>query len=349
MQTVMLYATNQLVKGFTQLLIMDLQRLDTYAFDPKFEKILYVLQKGVSDTQFAHLDDEFRSFLKENELVFTCSEADVFPEMIKSYESLGIIENVIIELNEMTSCYLQDMSKMIDLLTVQACFVRIKSTTKEQLTQFLVLLNSSTLRSMELAIDANLYKDIEGKEDFWIELLRSFPRVKRIVVFSAGSDKVLRYFQDAFIVFRKNEFPTFNREKRVSKERLHINQELYFNNHSYNSYFSHKLFIRGDGSIMNAPEYAQVFGNIENPDAVSGIQSIIRSSIFQKYWRVKKDDIEVCKDCEFRYMCVDSRLPKQKDNGHWYFDTECRYNPYIGKWEDEEGYQTLKECGIFVS
>lgn len=58
--------------------------------------------------------------------------------------------------------------------------------------------------------------------------------------------------------------------------------------------------------------------------------------------------IDVCKDCEFRYMCVDAAIPNKRKDNSWYRSSECNYNPYISKWNNEEGYKTLSECGIIV-
>lgn len=65
-----------------------------------------------------------------------------------------------------------------------------------------------------------------------------------------------------------------------------------------------------------------------------------------KIWFSKKDSTDVCKDCEFRHMCVDNRLPHQRTENEWYHQTECNYNPYIAKWQGEEGYRNLAECGV---
>lgn len=31
------------------------------------------------------------------------------------------------------------------------------------------------------------------------------------------------------------------------------------------------------------------------------------------------------------------------------FNTECNYNPYIAKWQGEDGYLSLKDSGIQIS
>jgi hypothetical protein len=75
--------------------------------------------------------------------------------------------------------------------------------------------------------------------------------------------------------------------------------------------------------------------------------NLLKSTKLTKYWNVRKDNTDVCKNCEFRYFCLDDRIPdiRPKDNS-WYYKTECNYNPYIAKWKDEDGYKTLEECGI---
>jgi hypothetical protein len=63
-------------------------------------------------------------------------------------------------------------------------------------------------------------------------------------------------------------------------------------------------------------------------------------------WFLKKSDIEVCKDCEFRTVCFTNNLPLKNEQGGYYLESECTYNPYIGKSVGEIGYKNLKECGV---
>jgi hypothetical protein len=53
-----------------------------------------------------------------------------------------------------------------------------------------------------------------------------------------------------------------------------------------------------------------------------------------KNLEVFKDEIAICKDCEYRYMCVDSRLPLyQNEDNLWVLEGECNYNPYTSEWK----------------
>lgn len=84
---------------------------------------------------------------------------------------------------------------------------------------------------------------------------------------------------------------------------------------------------------------------IDNVD-IESLKKIFVNSDNTKLWNVHKELVDVCKDCEFRHMCVDNRLPYQRKDGSWYHKTECNYTPYICKWKDEKGYHTLEECGV---
>ena len=63
--------------------------------------------------------------------------------------------------------------------------------------------------------------------------------------------------------------------------------------------------------------------------------------------KIKKDDIDVCKDCEFRYICTDCRSIIKDLNYRYSQPVKCKYNPYLGKWEGEEGYVPVEECGTY--
>ncbi|WP_081748220.1 SPASM domain-containing protein [Aquimarina megaterium] len=79
-----------------------------------------------------------------------------------------------------------------------------------------------------------------------------------------------------------------------------------------------------NGDIQQSPFTDKVFGNIET----KSLLSIISNQTFQEYWDIPKDKIEVCKDCEFRYVCNDGRMPLKRDDKMYYFEEICTYNPY---------------------
>ncbi|MFT5820082.1 MAG: hypothetical protein ACI8ZM_001316 [Crocinitomix sp.] len=80
------------------------------------------------------------------------------------------------------------------------------------------------------------------------------------------------------------------------------------------------------------------------------IDKLSRSQIIEQikenrpvHWDFKKDTIEICRECGFRYMCNDSEMVVVGQDGARYRKAECDYNPYIDKWKGDKDYLSLKE------
>lgn len=71
-------------------------------------------------------------------------------------------------------------------------------------------------------------------------------------------------------------------------------------------------------------------GNINN------LHKVNLSDLETEYWTIKKDDIDICKDCEFRYICSDCRVQVEHKYAR---PNTCIYNPYTNKWEGQSGYE----------
>ncbi len=72
---------------------------------------------------------------------------------------------------------------------------------------------------------------------------------------------------------------------------------------------------------------------LENYGSINkiSIEEIIKTENFKKFDKITKDQIKVCKDCEFRYICTDCRVFVE-GNIHSK-PLKCNYNPYKTKWE----------------
>ena len=62
-----------------------------------------------------------------------------------------------------------------------------------------------------------------------------------------------------------------------------------------------------------------------------------------------KENIEVCKNCELRYICCDRRIPRTSKKGLSKYENECEYNPYISKFYYEKDFESLKDSGITLN
>jgi|SRR5690554_2234541 len=196
-------------------------------------------------------------------------------------------------------------------------------------------LNKYNIHSVLIVLDfeKSYFTDAFG------ELIMNLPFNKKLIVFNSPFEK---NFEDTMYFTKKTKICGYN--KSINEFRVNIT--LHSESQAHHTYFNRKLYIGPNGEIKNAPECEDSFGFIQDLDNPDQLKSIIQTPEFQKYWFVHKEISDVCKDCEFRHMCVDNRLPYQRKENEWYHKIECNYNPYIAKWEGEEGYKNLAECGV---
>jgi len=72
------------------------------------------------------------------------------------------------------------------------------------------------------------------------------------------------------------------------------------------------------------------FGNIKN----TTLQKVLKHPDLKKYWNIKKDDVAVCKDCEFRHICTDCRAYTENPDDIYSKPLKCGYNPYTNVWKE---------------
>ncbi|MHA1919668.1 MAG: SPASM domain-containing protein [Promethearchaeota archaeon] len=88
-----------------------------------------------------------------------------------------------------------------------------------------------------------------------------------------------------------------------------------------------KICITKDGEVRPCI-YSQIsIANIFN-DNIERIFEKIKT-----YWEITKDKVEVCKNCELRYVCFDCReIARIKTNNLYAKNPYCQYNPIKGTW-----------------
>lgn len=113
-------------------------------------------------------------------------------------------------------------------------------------------------------------------------------------------------------------------------ELFEINVDAFLESTQYNSCLNKKISIDSEGKIKNCPSMPEDFGSIKDKSLVD----VSQNPIFKKYWRINKNEIETCKDCEFRHICSDCRA-HIKDNKNIYSKPlKCHYDPYTATWEN---------------
>ncbi|MCW3103436.1 MAG: domain peptide maturase, grasp-with-spasm system [Bacteroidetes bacterium] len=347
-----LFAGCILQKGYNSYVICDLQRKRIR----RIPKTLYFLLETFKNHSLKQIKDSFRhqhdttideyfNFLHENEFGFFCSrqQSRLFSDIDLSFDHPSIISNAVIDINKQSPFSLAHVLALLDDLHCRHIQLRFTGDyTAKELIGLLKSAESYPHNSIDVIF--NYSASISIKE---ILAIYSFPFVSELRIFNVPEKKIKGlqelsendpiYFHSGGIA----ESPS-----ALSIENMQLNIRLFSESQKHHTYFNRKLYITAGGEIKNAPQCPEIFGNVQDQKS---LRQIAADAEFQKYWRISKEMTDVCGDCEFRNMCIDSRLPKQRSKGKWYHETECSYNPYISKWKGEEGYRTLEESGVTSS
>lgn len=119
-----------------------------------------------------------------------------------------------------------------------------------------------------------------------------------------------------------------------SKPNFATSEKKFFSNLRCNPCLSNKIVVTEHGDVLPCVfSRKTILGNIVE----SNLEDILSSDEAVKVRLMNKDEILICKDCEYRYACSDCR-PLAEDtfqaekSDELYPDPRCTYNPYTGEW-----------------
>ncbi|RST27564.1 grasp-with-spasm system SPASM domain peptide maturase [Chryseobacterium lacus] len=165
-------------------------------------------------------------------------------------------------------------------------------------------------------------------------IIKSNNKINRLIYFGCSENKHEKYL-NRIISYVIDEIINEKNCGVISSNYFNSNLETYTLSINHNSCLHKKISIDAEGNIRNCPSMPQSFGNIKD----TTLEEALEHPDLKKYWNLTKDHIEVCKDCEFRYICTDCRAYTERthENSEG-LDTskplKCGYNPYTGKWEE---------------
>jgi SPASM domain peptide maturase of grasp-with-spasm system len=95
----------------------------------------------------------------------------------------------------------------------------------------------------------------------------------------------------------------------------------------FNTCLNQKVGIDVAGKIKNCPSCTTCFGDA----GATPLADVVKLDAFRRVWSVAKDQVKVCRDCEYRYICTDCRAFTQ-DGDPLGKPAKCGYDPYTGQW-----------------
>lgn len=328
------------VEGYRNIVFCDLDRQCFHSYPKsKFQNLPRPLTEKINwkNLKAEDLESGALTFLKEKKMLMTeeslVSSQYILPSVFYRWRSPSLITNAIIELSEenrlLSVSTFSDLLACLDTLLCKHVFLLIKKTvTLKRLELLIACIQQANVQSVQLVMP---YRQIYYTDAFG-ELIMTHGKIQFVILETSPFEKNIE--NKIFFTTKKLSTHSLKKQKQFVS-----NIPLFSESQLHHTYFNRKLFISSSGEIKNAPECPLTVGKIQDITKPEQLIELIKSRDFQKYWYVFKESCEVCRDCEFRHVCVDNRVPHQREDGHWYHQQECDYDPYTGKWKGEPHHE----------
>lgn len=338
----------QFVNGFNRGVLYDVQRHKYFIVPGTLIKFVERNNRTRVEKIFSRYNydeqciiEEYLTFLQKNDAIYFAKskvEEKMFSTLDFTESTFCKISNAIVyDLSTASIFIIEELEKM-NCLNLK---IILRSTFHEKdFVNLIKLFDNTGFKHIEMcfpyAVNLNR-KNIEM-------LLLENQRCGKIVFYKAEYSKSFDFLGGFSNIELLTKDISCDAECRcINRYDFIINQELFCESKHNNTCLNRKLCIDKDGYIKNCPYMEHHYGHISN----TNIENVVNLPEFQKWWHIKKDDIDVCKDCEFRHMCTDCRAFIKDPENIYSQPTKCTYNPYICKWEGEEGYVPVEECGTY--
>lgn len=319
--------------GAKRSLIVDSQRNKLH-FIPNFlaklllqRKIVFnkVLAKNGKSEQDQAIIEEYFEYLLENEIIFAVEPAlqNSFPPLNQLFLSDSKLENAIIEY-EGNLLILTDAIEQIVSLGCQNIEVRFLADSFNQD----VLAQCLRMGVKNLFLTANYQS--EFSLSFFKDLVTRFPIIQRVFIGGAAMESYDLVNDSTQIIYTKDLYHPEEQCGTCGPNTFNLHQLHILESRSYNTCMNKKISIRFNGEICNCPSMKSNFGNINS----TRIYDVLQNPEFSKLWEIKKDQIKICKDCEFRDICTDCRAYLQDPKDLFSKPLKCGYNPLTNAWSD---------------
>jgi SPASM domain peptide maturase of grasp-with-spasm system len=289
--------------------------------------------KSLFDVEEAGTIDEYFSFLHDNNYI-CFSENILFRPLSINYKAPEFYSNAFVEIGAEIPFNVLDQLSEANCLLIQLKFTQACSF--DFFIEVLEYVNKLRITN----IHCYLQYDNEFKAR-WNKILQRTVKLTRCFFLNSPEYSEIKYgVNDSYVaIFLDKRISENLNCGNIHPQMFRVSKRMVFESMQNNSCLHKKIFIDKNGDIKNCPFGRTVFGNIANVT----LYAVALSDEYKKSTSIKKDDIETCKICEFRYMCLDCRVFIANSSNDFSRPQKCNYNPYLAKWQGQDGYISVEE------
>jgi SPASM domain peptide maturase of grasp-with-spasm system len=321
------------VQGARRSVICDLQRQSFHFIPNGLYEILTEHAgatveeiKAAYDHEYDMEIDEYFDFLLQHELGFWCEDPKRFPAIDLTWETPEQITNAILDVDETSDHDYEKIFHQLDDLGCKALEVRcFHGCGLDELRRILEAARWGRLRSIDLLAGDGPELMPEALE----RLANDYRRISSIVIHSAPQRRQLPPLRTGVTIeYRTEAVDSPSCCGRIHPGYFVVNLETFAEAQRHNSCLNRKISVDARGEIKNCPSMTRSFGNVREVS----LHSALAQRDFTALWSINKDQIEVCKDCEFRYICTDCRAYIRDGADLYSKPSKCSYDPYTAEW-----------------
>ena len=334
-----LFSNIFVVKGASRILVSDLQRNTSELYPLELYNLIEELKTNSVEDIFNNYDNdskeivqEYLDFMLEKEYGFiTQNDWDKnFPSLSFDYHDYNILSNIFIELDDIS--ILSKIKVSIENLEIKHLVIYCKRNLSfEEFLEIDKQFESSTTESIE--IFSPFHNSINTK--YFQNLNEKTTRIHSLIFYNCEKTPFNIKDEYRFILNFTAQHLKISSCGKVNLDYFNTNLPKVLEAINHSSCLHKKVGIDINGNIKNCPSMPQSYGNIKD----TTLEEALQHKDFKQYWNLTKDEIEVCKDCEFRYICTDCRAYTEKTHTNTdQLDVskplKCGYDPYTGEWQE---------------
>lgn len=341
---VKLFSSCFITKGATRSIIIDIQK-NQFHYIPN--SLYYILKqfngKTIQDikrhynNEYDGILDEYFDFLNQGNFIFYTTQPDCFPEIDFSFKNPSDVSNAIIEVNDDILISIQETVEQLDELGCKAILIRaLTGISLSSINKLTDCFRNTGIQFIELVLAYNPSFNYANLTELFYKENRLF----KIIIHSAieNNSHIFENGEGRGIYFTKEQL-SIETCGNISPSYFALNLRHISEAQSCNTCLNKKVSIDVNGNVKSCPAISRTYGNLKT----TSLKNVLQAGQIKEFWDISKDKINICKDCEHRYVCSDCRAFIDNSEDVYSKPSKCSYNPYIGKWKGEEGYISEKE------
>lgn len=345
-----LSSSTRLTKGYNKSIIQDFQRNILHSISNDYYELIKLLDRNKISEIASNIEEDslenfykFLDFIEENEYGIFVDSPDLFP--VKSneiFDDYVHVKDCIIELDESIVNYhkLNSILNELDNLNCEDIQVWFHKKPSES---FIDRVIREVTQFNFLCVELKINDSSLLTQSFIVEKLESIASISKIYLFNSAKAGIYEH-----IIERENHHPLLFGQiisvthglnasscGVISKDYLSFGIEYIFEiNKVHNGCLYKKVTIDVNGNIKNCPHMEESFGN-------GSIKEVLNNTKYLQKTKINKDQIEICKDCEFRYNCTDCRAFLSEPGNLFSKPAKCGYDPYTNQWKEDSVIQSV--------